>query len=154
MYEFLKILHSNLRWLVLIFIVLAILNALLKRGKNSDYTKGDKMPVLFTLIFTHLQLVLGLVLYFISEQFSFAKGMGALMKDSLGRFYGVEHISLMILAVVLITIGYSKSKRQEIPAKKHSTVLTFYGIALLLILVSIPWPFREGLNGHWFYFGQ
>jgi multisubunit Na+/H+ antiporter MnhB subunit len=76
--------------------------------------------------------------------------MGALMKDSVARFYGVEHILMMIIAVVLLTIGYSKSKRQELASKKHSTVLIFYGIALLLILVSIPWPFRAELGGNWF----
>ena len=150
MYDFLKHAHSGLRWLVLIFIVLAIVNALMKRGKNTEYTKGDKMPVLLGLIFTHVQLLIGLVLYFITQKFSFANGMGALMKDSVGRFYAVEHLSMMILAVVLITIGYSKSKRQEIPSKKHTTVLVFYGIALLLILVSIPWPFRAALGGGWF----
>jgi len=150
MYDFLKHAHSGLRWLVLIFIVVSIVNALMKRGKNTEYTKGDKMPVLLGLIFTHVQLLIGLVLYFITQKFSLANGMGALMKDSVGRFYAVEHLTVMILAVVLITIGYSKSKRQEISAQKHTTVLRFYGIALLLILVSIPWPFREALGGGWF----
>jgi hypothetical protein len=150
MYDFLKHAHSGLRWLVLIFIVVSIVNALMKRGKNTEYTKGDKMPVLLGLIFTHVQLLIGLVLYFITQKFSFANGMGALMKDAVGRFYAVEHISLMILAVVLITVGYSKSKRQELASKKHTTVLVFYGIALLLILVSIPWPFRAELGGTWF----
>ena len=147
MNEFLKILHSNLRWLVLIFLVLAILNALLKRGKNTEYTKGDKMPVLLGLIFTHVQLLLGFALYFISPKVTFVEGF---MKDTASRFYAVEHISMMILAVVLITIGYSKAKRQEIASKKHNTVLIFYGIGLLLILASIPWPFRAELGGSWF----
>jgi hypothetical protein len=154
--EFLKILHSNLRWLVLIFLVLAILNALLKRGKNTEYTKGDKLPVLFALIFTHLQLLIGLVLYFISPWAlkGFEEGFGSVMKNPLLRFYGVEHISMMIIAVILITIGYSKAKRHEIVSKKHSTILVFYGLGLVLILASIPWPFREALLGNWFYFGQ
>jgi hypothetical protein len=147
---FLKHAHSSLRWLVLIFIVLAIVNAIIKRGKNTEYTKGDKMPVLLALIFTHVQLLIGLVLYFITQKFSFSEGMGSVMKDSAQRFYAVEHLSMMILAVVLITIGYSRSKRQEIPAKKHSTVLTFYGIAFILIMLSIPWPFREALSGSWY----
>lgn len=150
MYEILKHTHSGLRWLVLLFIVVAIVNALMKMGTKKEYTKADKMPVLLGLIFTHLQLIIGLVLYFISQKFSFANGMGALMKDSASRFYGVEHITVMILAIILITIGYSKSKRQELASKKHLTVLIFYGIGLLLILISIPWPFRAALGGAWF----
>ncbi len=150
MYEFLKHAHSGLRWLVLLFIVIAIANAFMKKSSATEYTKSDKMPVLLGLIFTHIQLILGFVLYFISQKFSFANGMGALMKNSVERFYGVEHVSMMILAVILITIGYSKSKRLEDVAKKHKTVLIFYGIGLLLILVSIPWPFRSALGGQWF----
>lgn len=147
MYDILKSTHSGLRWLVLIFIVLAIFNALMKRGKKTEYTKGDKMPVLLGLIFTHVQLLLGFALYFISPKVTFVEGF---MKDTASRFYAVEHISMMILAVVLITIGYSKAKRQEIASKKHNTVLIFYGIGLLLILASIPWPFRAELGGSWF----
>jgi predicted acyltransferase len=150
MYDFLKHAHSGLRWLVLIFLVVSIVNALMKMGKKTEYTKADKMPVLLGLIFTHVQIIIGFVLYFISQKFSFSKGMGELMKDSVQRFYAVEHLSMMILAVVLITIGYSRSKRQELASKKHTTVLIFYGIGLALILVSIPWPFRVNLGGGWF----
>jgi predicted acyltransferase len=128
----------------------SIVNALMKMGKKTEYTKADKMPVLLGLIFTHVQIIIGFVLYFISQKFSFSKGMGELMKDSVQRFYAVEHLSMMILAVVLITIGYSRSKRQELASKKHTTVLIFYGIGLALILVSIPWPFRVNLDGGWF----
>lgn len=147
MYELLKHAHSGLRWVVLIFILVAIVNAIIKRGKSTEYTKGDKMPVLLGLIFSHVQLIIGFVLYFISPKVSFIEGF---MKDAATRFYTVEHLSLMIIAIILITIGYSKSKRQEIAAQKHNTVLVFYGIGLLLILISIPWPFREALGGGWF----
>ena len=150
MYEFLKHAHSGLRWLVLIFLVVSIVNALMKMGKKTEYTKADKMPVLLGLIFTHVQIIIGFILYFNTQVFSFSEGMGKLMKDSVQRFYAVEHLSMMILAVVLITIGYSRSKRQELASKKHTTVLIFYGIGLALILVSIPWPFRVNLGGGWF----
>ena len=147
MLDLLKHTHSGLRWLVLIFIVVAIVNAIIKRGKATEYTKGDRVPVILGLIFTHIQTVIGFVLYFVSPQVSFHDGF---MKDAVARFYGIEHISMMIIAVALITIGYSRSKRMEDPNKKHSTVLMFYGIGLLIMLASIPWPFREALGGSWF----
>ena len=146
MYEILKHSHSGLRWLVLAFLVYAILNAFLKKNKATEFSKSDKLPVLLGLIFSHVQLIIGLILYFTSPKVSFASGF---MKDTMTRFYTMEHISLMLIALVLITIGYSKAKRMEDPVAKHKTILLYYGIGLVLILVSIPWPFRE-LGAGWF----
>jgi membrane protein DedA with SNARE-associated domain len=73
----------------------------------------------------------------------------ASMKDSLLRFFLVEHIGLMIIAVILVTIGYVKSDRVADEFKKNKQILVYYSVALLLILVSIPWPFR-GLGTGWF----
>jgi membrane protein DedA with SNARE-associated domain len=94
----------------------------------------------------HLQLVIGFVLYFISPKVIFSASS---MKDSVLRFFLVEHISLMIIAVVLITIGYVKSNRAADEMKKHKKLIIYYTIALVLILASIPWPFR-GLGAGWF----
>jgi len=132
---------------VLIFLVVAVVNALMKRNSGAKFGKSDKMPALMALMFTHVQIILGFILYFISNKVSFHDGF---MKDPSARFYGMEHILMMLIAVVLITIGYSKSKRQTIASKKHTTILIFYGIGLLLILAAIPWPFRAGLGGGWF----
>ena len=71
------------------------------------------------------------------------------MKDSLLRFFLVEHIGLMLIAVLLVTIGYIKSDREENILKKHKKLLVYYSIALLVILAAIPWPFR-GLGAGWF----
>ena len=98
MYEILKHSHSGLRWLVLAFLVYAILNAFLKKNKATEFSKSDKLPVLFGLIFSHVQLILGLVLYFMSPKVSFASGF---MKDTMTRFYTMEHISLMLIALSL-----------------------------------------------------
>ena len=144
---FLQHAHSSLRWLVLIFLVVAVVNALMKRNSGAEFGKSDKMPALLALIFTHVQLVLGFILYFISNKVNFQEGF---MKDPLTRFYSMEHIAMMLIAIVLITIGYSKSKRQTVASKKHTTILIFYGIGLLLILAAIPWPFRAALGGGWF----
>ncbi len=143
MYNFLLHAHSGLRWLVLIFLVAAVVNALIKKGKATEYGKSDKMPALLGLIFCHVQLLLGFVLYFISQKVSFHDGF---MKDTASRFYAVEHVSMMVIAIILITIGYSKAKKQTEISKKHNTILFFYGIGLLLILASIPWPFRTALG--------
>jgi hypothetical protein len=147
MYDLLKHTHSGLRWLLLIFIVIAIANAFMKKNSATEYSKSDKMPVLLTLIFTHIQILIGLVLYFISPRVSFHAGF---MKEAASRFYGIEHISMMLIAVILITIGYSKSKRQTDIGKKHSTVFFYYLIGFIIMMVSIPWPFRAALGGGWF----
>lgn len=145
MYNGLLAAHSGLRWVVLILLLLAIFNAFSKK-KGGTWTPKDKKIALFTLIFTHVQLLIGLVLYFQSPKVSFGSGV---MSETIQRFYTVEHISLMLVAIALITVGYSKSKRGETDAKKFGAIATFYLIGLILILVSIPWPFRiEGAG--WF----
>jgi hypothetical protein len=138
--------HSGLRWLVLLFIIGAIINAGLKLNRNSFSNYKKFVFNRLALMFIHLQLVLGLVLYFLSPKVIFTASS---MKDSLLRFFLVEHIGLMIIAVILITIGYVKSNRATEELKKHKLILVYYSISLLLILVSIPWPFR-GLGAGWF----
>jgi hypothetical protein len=138
--------HSGLRWLLLIFIIIAIANAALKLNRKSASNLKDCVFNRLTLIFMHLQLVLGLVLYFISPKVIFNT---ISMKDSLLRFFLVEHIGLMIIAVILITIGYVKSDRAADEINRHKKTIVFFSIALLLILVAIPWPFR-GLGTAWF----
>lgn len=144
MYSMLVHAHSGLRWLLLIFLVLAIVGAWSKWSKKEAYPSG-KMPLL-AFIFTHIQLLLGLALYATSPKVQFASGV---MKDSLLRFFTVEHLSLMLIAIILITLGYTKAKKQAPEAQGHKTIFTYYLIALILILVSIPWPFRS-LGAGWF----
>jgi cytochrome c biogenesis factor len=145
-YPILVHIHSILRWLVLLFIIAAIINAALIQTRKSSSDRNKYTFNRLALIFLHLQLVLGLMIYFISPKVVFD---AASMKDSLLRFFLVEHIGLMIIAVILVTIGYVKSDRTVDELKKHKQVLIYYSIALLLILVSIPWPFR-GLAAGWF----
>jgi hypothetical protein len=147
MYDLLKHTHSGLRWLLLAFIIFAISNAFMKRKSATEYSKSDNMPVLMTLIFTHLQILIGLILYFMSPKVSFHAGF---MKEAASRFYGIEHISMMLIAVILITIGYSKAKRQTDISKKYNTVFVYYLIGFIIMMVSIPWPFRAALGGGWF----
>jgi len=136
--------HSGLRWLVLGLLLYAIFNAI---GKNkSSYEKKDKMVNLFAMISLHIQLLLGLILYFISPKVSFASGW---MKDAALRFYGMEHLIGMLIAIVIVTIGRKMAEKQESPAQKNRKIAIWYTLGLVLIIASIPWPFR-GLGGQWF----
>ena len=147
MYEGLKHAHSGFRWIVLILLVVAVIQAFRKWQGKSEYGESDRKLALYTLIATHVQLIIGLVLYFFVSPF--VQFVGGAMKEPIYRFYTVEHFFLMILAVVLITIGYSRAKKKVDAGSKFKATLIFYGISLLLILLGIPWPFR-GLGAGWF----
>lgn len=138
--------HSGMRWIVLILLVAAIARGFARRRKGSVYPGKDKLA-LFGMIAVHIQLLLGLVLYFWLSPY--VRFDGEIMGDKLLRFYTVEHITGMLIAIGLITFGYSKAKRQAELNKGWKTVAVFYGIGLVVILLSIPWPGR-GLQGGWF----
>lgn len=134
--------HSGLRWVVLILLVAATFKALLKWRSNAPFTEGDRKLNLFTMIGAHVQLVIGFALYFISPKVVEFSKFGEAMKETVSRFYAVEHTIGMLLAIILITIGYSKSKKATDENKKFKTAFIFFGLALLIVLASIPWPFR------------
>lgn len=138
--EILRHAHSGLRWLVLISLIIAIVNAVGKTSGQVAFTDKDKKINLFALIFTHIQLLIGLVLYFISPKVIFSSEA---MKSDVLRFFLVEHSLLMIIAVILITIGYSRSKKALDAGKKFKSVLIFYLLGLILMLIGIPWPFMD-----------
>lgn len=142
MYNILVHAHSGLRYVVLLLLIAAIVDGY----RRSQAGSQKNQLALFALIFTHLQLVLGLILYFISPKVQFAAGV---MKDSVLRFYTVEHISVMLIAIILITIGYSRGKKLLPAAEGYRRTAFFYLIGLVLILISIPWPFRN-LGAGWF----
>ncbi len=146
MYNGLLHAHSGLRWIVLVLIVWALFKAISGWMGKKEYQKSDRISALLALIFTHIQLLIGLGLYFISPKVSFQSGV---MESQLLRFYTVEHMSMMIIAIALITIGFSTAKRMSDSVAKHKRVAITYGIGLLIIIASIPWPFR-GLGAGWF----
>ncbi len=133
--------HNMFRWLVLITLVLAVLFALVGWFGKKEWAKKDNITGLLLTIFMDIQFLVGIILYaFVSPitKAAFAD-FGAAMKNADLRFYAVEHILLMVIALVLIHIGRSKSKKAAAPWKKHRTSAIFYGIALVLILAAIPW---------------
>ena len=139
--------HSGLRWITLIVLILAIFNAI-KSQNSGKYLKKDKMINLFGMVFLHIQLLIGLVLYFTSSKVTFVEGW---MKEPLTRFYGMEHLIGMILAIILVTLGRSKAEKKLKGSRdKHRKIMVSYTIGLILILAFIPWPFREALAANWF----
>lgn len=146
MYTTVQFLHSYWAYLVVLVVFLATFNALLGFFSKRDYGAKDFRISLFALIVTHIQLLIGLVLYFVSPlgfQSISANGMGTVMKDSILRLNAVEHPTVMLIVVVLITIGYSKHKKKLVSRPKFKTLMIFYTMAFVLLLSRIPW-------GQWF----
>lgn len=137
--------HSILRYLVLLFGVWAVFNALTGVMSKRTYNGNDNKSNLFFMILTDLQLLLGLVLLYnwVTNSGVSDVGMGAVMKDKAMRFWTVEHPLMMFLAWVFVHISRSASKKATSDLAKHKKVLIFSGLALLIMLASIPWPFRE-----------
>lgn len=105
---------------------------------NKTYTAQNRKMSLLGLIPTHLQWVIGLVLYLVSP-LGISNFSGAGMKDSTARLYFLEHPLMMVLAVVFITIGYAKAKRQIGTTQGFKSIVIFYGLGLVLILSRLPW---------------
>jgi heme/copper-type cytochrome/quinol oxidase subunit 2 len=141
MYAATKIVHSYWAYLVVLILLLGAFNALIKYFSKKPYEAKDFRISLFTLIVSHIQLLIGLVLYFVSPYFSAfsEQGMGEIMKDSNLRLYLVEHPSIMIISIVLITMGYSKHKKKLSSTPKFKILAIFYTLALILMLSRIPW---------------
>lgn len=141
MYETVQFIHSYWAYLVLIVLIIASVNAMVGYISNKEYGATNFRIALFTLIVSHLQLLIGLVLYFTTPYFKMWSevGMGGVMKDSVLRLYNVEHPLVMILAIVLITMGYSKHKKKLTSKPKFKILAIFYTLALILVLSRIPW---------------
>jgi hypothetical protein len=137
--------HSALRWVALVLLVLVVVKSVQGSRGNTPFTEGQRKLGLFTMIALHLQLVLGLMLY-MTRGWIGMLGQEGTMSNSYTRFFALEHATLMVVAIVLGTLGYSLSKRAADDAAKHKKQATFFGLCLLLILLGIPWPFRPGFE--------
>jgi len=141
MYDTIHFLHSYWAYLVFAILVIATLNALTKYFGNKEFGAFDFRISLFTLILSHIQLLLGIVLFFVSDYLSLISdmGMSAIMKNDDLRSKIIEHPFAMILAVVFITIGYSKHKKKLTSKPKFKLLAIFYTIALILVIAKLPW---------------
>lgn len=133
-YSFFRYLHSGFRYIVLLLLLLAIIRAWADWLGKKPYSGGNRKLNLFTLISAHTQLLIGLVLYFLSPFVQFTAGV---MKDNTLRYWTVEHITAMVIAIILITIGHSRSKKAVMAESKHKAIAIFYTLALLIIVVTI-----------------
>ena len=140
MYSVIKILYSYWSYLVLLVLIYAISNALIRKINGNDFNSKDLRLSLFGLIFSHFQLLIGLILYFVSPWFSkWSKlGIGTVMKNSQMRLNLVEYPFTNIIAIILITMGWSLHKKQSESGKKFLRIILFYSLGLLLLLCIIP----------------
>ncbi|KFD38483.1 hypothetical protein AT05_09565 [Schleiferia thermophila str. Yellowstone] len=146
MYTGIKHLHSFLPYVFLSLSIFLVLYSLISWRKRKSYSKSDTILRSVVVSLAHIQLLIGLILYFISPitKSAFAD-FGAAMKDSVLRLYALEHIFINIVAVILITIGSIKAKREIIEFKKHKLVGIYLGIGTVLILSRIPWHAWPGI---------
>ena len=142
MYTTVQFVHSYWAYLALIILTITTINVLVSYFSGKEFGARDFRLALFTLIVSHIQLLIGIVLYFVSPRGAKAiasQGMSEAMKDPNLRLYVVEHPLAMILTVVFITVGYSKHKKKLTSKPKFKLLAIFYTLALIVMLSRIPW---------------
>lgn len=142
MYSTVQALHSYWAYLTLLILIIAILNAFFGFSANRDFRINKDLRIsLFALILSHIQFLIGIVLYITSPRLDLWSelGMGEIMKNDIARLYLVEHPLANILAIALITIGWSKHKKEESSKRKFGKIALFYALGLVLLLSRIPW---------------
>jgi hypothetical protein len=147
MYQTLTFYHNLMRWLVLASLLFSLYRAYKGYFSRSAFTKTDNAVRHWTATIAHIQLIIGMTLYF---QSPIIKYFMANFKEAVSNFditfFSLIHSSLMLTAVVLITIGSAKSKRKQTDQEKFKTILIWFSIALLIIFIAIPWPFSPFAN--------
>lgn len=135
-----KDIHSYWAYIVLILLIFTVYNAITGLKSKRDFVDKDLRIGLFTLIVTHIQLLIGLAWYFMSPWYTaLVSNSGEVMKDSTSRLLALEHPIMMLIAIALVTIGWSKHKKKTASTAKFKTFAVFYGLALVIILIRIPW---------------
>lgn len=142
MHQILLTVHSIFRWLVLLSLLFAVYRSANGYFLIRSFTKIDHAIRHWTATIAHIQLMIGMVLYFNSPIVKYAladeKNTGIINE---AYFFKFVHIAFMISSVVLITVGSSLAKRKELSSDKFKTMLLWFTIALVLIFLAIPWPF-------------
>jgi cell division protein FtsW (lipid II flippase) len=140
MYSLILLLHSWLRWAVLLAGFVVVARALARGGR--PWTPTDERAGSWFVITLDLQLLLGALLYFaLSPIMRLAfDDFGAAMRTSGIRFWAVEHLFGMVIGIALAHVGKSRIRKAATDARRHRLALIFFGLALLAVLVSIPWP--------------
>jgi hypothetical protein len=136
--NFIQKFHSGWAYLALLLLVFAVVNSFIGMSSKKEFTATDRKIALFALIGTHLQLLVGLILYFVSKG-GFKQLSGVAMKNSELRLTVLEHPLINIIAIALITIGWIKHKKATTGEAKFKSIAIFFVLGLVLILIRIPW---------------
>jgi hypothetical protein len=142
-------LHNVMRWVILILLLVAIFKAFTGMNSRQAYNNGDKKVSLFLMISAHITLLIGLYQWIVGPwglRNIQSLGFGEVMKNGIHRFWAIEHLTGMLIAIILITIGKGVGKKNIPDASKHKKAFWFFLIALFIILLTVPWPFREGIG--------
>jgi hypothetical protein len=148
----LLLVHSLLRWVILLLLLAAIVQSYSGMSSGRSYSSGDRKLGLFLMISAHTTLLLGLVLWFFGAfglSFALDNGMGVVMKNAVMRYWVVEHFAGMLIAVALITVGRGVAKKNIPDPAKFKRAFWLFLIALIIILATVPWPFRTGVGRPW-----
>lgn len=152
MYNILLRVHSIGRWILLLLLLIAIFNSLV--AGRRPWIRSDARTGSILTIFADIMLLIGLALWYFGDWgFKMIKSMGmsAVMKNATIRFFAIEHLAMMLIAIILLHIGKAQGKKPISDRAKHRRTVVFYLIALILILISIPWPFRAVGAGRGWY---
>lgn len=155
LYPIVLTLHSILRWLVILVVVLSIVRAinglLFKRG----WTQQDNRIGLWFTVLMDVQILLGLILYFVLSPITIAalQNFGGAMGNASVRFFAVEHVFLMIIALAVAHMGRSFIRKAATAPEKHRRTIIWYGLSIVLVLAAIPWPFISAGRPLFRFFG-
>jgi hypothetical protein len=148
MYPIFLAIHNFFRWIVIIMAILALVRAYLGWFGNRNWTERDARIGSFLAMSVDIQLLLGLILYIFLSPLTtrLFQDFGSAMQDPTVRFFGIEHLVYMLVAVALIHIGNSRTKKADQSTLKFRNAAIFFSLAILLVLIAIPWS-RPLLRG-------
>jgi hypothetical protein len=152
MYAYLLALHSLLRWIILLFLLIAIVRHLSGMNKKALVNNTDRRVDLILMTIAHITFLVGLYQWIRGPwglKLIQNIGMKPVMENDTYRFFAIEHMTGMLIAIILITIGRGKVKR-AVDWKAHKKAFWLFLIALIIILASVPWPFRDAVARPWF----
>ena len=151
MYSTLLVIHSLFRWIVLFLLLMAICRAFIGYSRGKPFLKPDNAIRHWTATAAHIQLIIGILLYIKSPviQYFWSYSKEAILNME-SVFFGIVHIGLMMLSVVVLTIGSALAKRKQTDREKFKTMLIWFSIVLLIIFMAIPWPFSPFANRAYF----
>lgn len=151
MYQTLTFYHNIMRWLVLASLIVSLYRAYKGYFTKTVFSTTDNALRHWTATIAHIQLIIGMILYFQSPQVKyFLANFKTAVHDFNMLFFGLIHSSLMLIAIVLITVGSVSAKRKDTNASKFKTMLVWFSVALIIIIIAVPWPFSPLANRPYF----